>query len=114
MKEIKLSSKELFQYSNGISKEIQILENLPNHPNVVRYLFHEIGDDFCRIYFKQYQLCLYDEIQERKLNNNPFSFTEIHYILSQVCCGLKFLHTNHIIHRGLYIYYIYYILYLSY
>ena len=110
--------------------EVQFLENLPPHPNIVRYLFHTFDTDKgrARLFMTMYALSLRDEIVRRKagiggdvasgavwctccpkcchLEKGPavimsFDLIEAARILLDIAQGLGFLHTNKVLHRDL-------------
>lgn len=78
--------------------EIQLLELLPQHENISRYLFHEINNNRIRLFMTQYHGSLGSYIQHKK---NPFSPSEIWKICLDTIKGIEFLHNNGIIHRDL-------------
>ena len=100
MKLVPMTREEMQDRGNGISQEIEVLEQMPFHPNVVQYLFHQREEEAFRIFLKQYQYSLDKEITERRENKNPFTVQELLLILQDVSSGLHNLHANNIIHRG--------------
>lgn len=109
--------------------EVQFLENLPVHPNIVRYLFHTFDHEKgrARLFMTQYALSLRDEIVRRKLgignvasgmswcsccpkcshvqsgSSKPLGFTliEAARVLLDIAQGLTFLHSHSVLHRDL-------------
>lgn len=68
-----LSTSEMSQTSiESFSREIRLLELLPPHENIVRYLFHEVKDNFLRLFMTQYDCNLGQYIREMKSKMNPF------------------------------------------
>jgi serine/threonine protein kinase len=109
--------------------EVQFLETLPSHPNIVRYLFHHFDHEKgrARLFMTKYSSSLRDVIVRRSLGigdplsgvdwckccpkcthvhtlNAPplhFSLLEAASILLDIAQGVQFLHFNQILHRDL-------------
>ena len=94
MKEVNISGVEP-------TNEIAILSSLPPHPNVIRYLSHRSNADHTQLFLQQYSCTLSDTIRERKETNLPFTPQEILGALVDIAAGMKFLHSQHVIHRGM-------------
>ncbi len=107
------------------------LEQLPTHPNIVRYLFHTFDHEKgrARLFMTKYALSLRDEIVRRKAGVGDvaamqwacgccpkcatlkpgahalpplhFSVVEAAQILLDIAQGLYFLHFHQILHRDL-------------
>ena len=95
--------KEVQHFGRGSnnSSEIDILSSLPPHPNVIRYFCHRQSPDYTQLFLQQYSCTLSDIIQGRRAANAPFSPREILVALVDIAAGMKFLHSNKIIHRGM-------------
>ncbi|CAA9986571.1 NIMA related kinase 4, putative [Plasmodium knowlesi strain H] len=82
-------------------KEVELLSKL-NHPFIVKYIESYIEGDTLRIVMKH---CkggdLYHYIQNKKKQNTPIKETRILIWLTQILTALKFLHSNHILHRDM-------------
>eukprot|EP01121_Diplochlamys_sp_Union-15-3_P000088 TRINITY_DN10077_c0_g1_i1.p1 TRINITY_DN10077_c0_g1~~TRINITY_DN10077_c0_g1_i1.p1 ORF type:complete len:521 (-),score=79.42 TRINITY_DN10077_c0_g1_i1:15-1349(-) len=85
---------------NHFEREITILEQLPYHPNIVRYLFHERKTDKLRLYVSRYSSSL-RKVIGRKTEDDNFEMSEIAKICLEIATGLEFLHKHDIIHRDL-------------
>ena len=97
MKSIELSSVETIEQ---VEAEIRILESLPHHPNIVRYLFHHRSGGRLRLFMTKYHCTLADIVKEKVKEEEVFKFDEIISIITGIVKGMKFLHANSIIHRG--------------
>ncbi|SBS80326.1 serine/threonine-protein kinase NEK4, putative [Plasmodium ovale] len=82
-------------------KEVELLSKL-NHPFIVKYIESYIEGDTLRIVMKH---CkggdLYHYIQNKKKQNAPIKEKRILIWLTQILTALKFLHSNHILHRDM-------------
>ncbi|CRG93120.1 NIMA related kinase 4, putative [Plasmodium gallinaceum] len=82
-------------------KEVELLSKL-NHPFIVKYIESYIEGDTLRIIMKH---CkggdLYHYIQNKKKQNTPIKEKRILIWLTQILTALKFLHSNHILHRDM-------------
>ena len=82
-------------------KELKMLETLPGHQNVMRYLFHDTIDNALRIFTTRYDCTLQHILKQRKSSACPFLVSEIMQFGLEVVRGLIFLHENNIIHKNL-------------
>ncbi len=82
-------------------KEMKVLETLPSHQNVMRYLFHDTIDNALRIFTTRYDCTLQHILKQRKNSACPFLVSEIMQFGLEVVRGLIFLHENNIIHKGI-------------
>lgn len=82
-------------------KEVELLSKL-NHPFIVKHIESYIEGDTLRIVMKH---CkggdLYHYIQNKKKRNTPIKEKRILIWLTQILTALKFLHSNHILHRDM-------------
>ncbi|OQA15066.1 MAG: Serine/threonine-protein kinase PknB [bacterium ADurb.Bin363] len=92
------NSEEREKLKNFFEREIEILEKLGYHPNIVRYLTTFNNDDSAKKYviFEYPESKLSDQIKKKKIN-----FEAIETIVFDIIDGLEFLHSNNIIHRTL-------------
>ena len=92
--------KEANVYYDSDFNEMSILRSLPPHPNIVRYFFHRSNNECTQLFLQQYSGTLSDLIRQRRDSGLSFTPVEILAILTDIACGMKFLHSNKIIHRG--------------
>ena len=78
-----------------------MLETLPGHQNVMRYLFHDTIDNALRIFTTRYDCTLQHILKQRKSSACPFLVSEIMQFGLEVVRGLIFLHENNIIHKDI-------------
>jgi len=100
MKEVEIKKEDLTHPQN-ISKEIEVLNALPKHENLIQFMSYKRTEETFQIFLQQYHSSLDEIIAQRKANNNPFTPIEIVTILCDVISGLLMLHTNNIIHRDI-------------
>jgi len=89
----------------GLEREIELLEGLQYHPNIIRYLFHQKKGTKLRLYMTKYPASLGKIILERdkevEQKTEPFIPVEITKWCIDIATGLEFLKSNNIIHRDL-------------
>lgn len=96
-----LDTSHMSQYTiDGFLGEIQLLEFLPQHDNISRYLFHEISGSRIRLFMTQYHGSLGSFIQNRG-PDKPFQPIQIWRLCLDIIKGIEFLHGHGIIHRDL-------------
>ena len=94
--------KEIDLYQNQqILNESALMRKLPSHPNFVQYFAHRVEGSKLQIFLKQYTGTLRDLINERQESQELFSPEEILTILLDISAGLRFLHKEKVIHRGM-------------
>ena len=99
--------KEISQYDEDAINEIKILSNI-NHDNIIKYYESFTYTDKT---FNKEKLCIIMEyceygdlrkfINNHKVNNTKISEDKILQIISDICEGLKEIHSKNIIHRDL-------------
>lgn len=99
--------------ASHIEKEIQILESLPYHKNLVRYLFHEVTKSRIRLFMTRYQVVyvlglisrytttLSHILKTRRIEGRHFTLEEVVRYTLDMVKGLEVLHEHNIIHRDL-------------
>jgi len=90
----KISEKDRTQ----IEKEITTIEELPSHPNLIRYLFHTKEKNSLRIFTSRIPNSLREYLDQ--LTATPAAEI-IHKWLLDVVRGLEVLHKYNILHRDL-------------
>jgi len=83
----------------SFAAEIVLLEKIPFHKNVVRYLFHTKDDTTLRLFMTKYVGTLSRLISKKSNENGLFSISEVAKLTLDVATGLEVLHNLHIIHR---------------
>jgi len=82
-------------------REMDILYQLPPHPNIVRYLFHTtMGTDLC-LFMQLYSGTLREYLDIRRKENNYFAPEKITRMALEAAAGLQFLHQHGVIHRDI-------------
>jgi len=85
----------------AFSREIRLLELMPPHPNIVRYLFHEVKDNYLRLFMTQYDCSLGSYIRAMKESGERIPLKTIYRVLLDVIRGIEYLHSQNIMHRDL-------------
>eukprot|EP01094_Clydonella_sp_ATCC50884_P029183 TRINITY_DN9052_c0_g1_i1.p1 TRINITY_DN9052_c0_g1~~TRINITY_DN9052_c0_g1_i1.p1 ORF type:complete len:498 (-),score=169.99 TRINITY_DN9052_c0_g1_i1:197-1615(-) len=104
MKELSLSGCDTL---DQVEAEVRILESLPSHPNIVRYLFHHRTGSHLRLFMTKYDCTLSDVIKRRTdpayggHPENWFEVDELLNLFTGIVKGVQFLHSHCIIHRDL-------------
>eukprot|EP01102_Stenamoeba_stenopodia_P010732 TRINITY_DN3261_c0_g7_i1.p1 TRINITY_DN3261_c0_g7~~TRINITY_DN3261_c0_g7_i1.p1 ORF type:complete len:451 (-),score=125.75 TRINITY_DN3261_c0_g7_i1:102-1454(-) len=99
MKELDLEFMNEYE-KTAFEGEVRLLELLPQHPNIVRYLFHENKNKKLRLFMTRYSSTLAQELQANR-SKGRFQFSDCVKYALDIIKGLEFLHSNHIIHRDL-------------
>jgi len=100
MKELHLDESS----SGGIDSfmaEILLLERLPYHKNVVRYLFHTRSDTTLRLFMEQYAGSLSRLIVKKATEGTTFTQTEVAKFFLDMANGIEVLHGLKILHRDI-------------
>eukprot|EP01102_Stenamoeba_stenopodia_P002104 TRINITY_DN11865_c0_g1_i1.p1 TRINITY_DN11865_c0_g1~~TRINITY_DN11865_c0_g1_i1.p1 ORF type:complete len:952 (+),score=190.13 TRINITY_DN11865_c0_g1_i1:190-2856(+) len=80
-------------------REIAILERLPSHPNICRYLFHtELADRHLAVFMTEYETTLRSLLNRTKQHLTKPTLLKYSQDIIE---GLEFLHSNEVIHRDL-------------
>merc|ERR1712130_189109 len=91
------------QLKDGKTREIEILETVVPHPNVVTYHFYQREGNKLQIFMKLFQTSLDKIIEQRAATEPPTLFRplEIVTILLDVARGMYHLHKNKVFHRDI-------------
>jgi len=101
--------KEYFCHANDSTStkkllfEISLLENLPYHPNIIQYLYHEQREQSIQIFYASHGDSLRNFLQEYadENENSKLSLATIKAILLALCSGLSHLHSYRVVHNNL-------------
>ena len=87
---------------SGFIREVELLQNLPTHPNIVKYLFCDRNSPSrTRLFMQKYAGTLRNFLNmKRQRNNGFFEPEDIQRYLLDICAGINYLHQHTIIHRG--------------
>jgi len=85
----------------AFESEIALVESLPFHKNIVKYLYHDRTTTKLRLFMTRYSCNLKTVIDDRKAKNQFFSTVEIAMHSLDIIRGLEYLHKNSILHRDL-------------
>ena len=97
-----LDTSEMNQQTiDNFSREIRLLELLPPHENIVRYLFHDLKDDKLRLFMTHYNTSLGSYIRQQAADQRLIAVKTINRILLDIIKGIEYLHSQGIIHRDL-------------
>ncbi|KAG9035077.1 bifunctional endoribonuclease/protein kinase ire1 [Tulasnella sp. JGI-2019a] len=83
------------------SREVTLLQESDDHPNVIRYYFKENRDNFLYIALELCPASLADIVERPHLHSEISATFDPKRALSQVTLGLKHLHSLKIIHRDI-------------
>ena len=87
--------------SEFFEKEMALLYQMPNHPNIARYLFHrKLRGRYC-LFMSRYSGTLRDIIKQRLVTQDFLAPRYLVKIVHDIADGLAFLHSLNIIHRDL-------------
>ena len=79
--------------------EIFMLESLPPHKNLVRFLFHRKSEERIQIFMRRYEGTLDELLHQRKEKDEFFSLDEVARLALDVVRALEVLHDFKILHR---------------
>jgi serine/threonine protein kinase len=79
--------------------EVFLLESLPPHKNLVRFLFHHKGHASIRIFMCRYEITLDSFLKERRQRDEFFEQGEVARLALDIVRALEILHDYKIIHR---------------
>ena len=91
------------KFLDSIMREYDILKTL-NHPNIIKYKYYSINDDFCNIfmdYAKDGDLLSFFNKKIVTSDNYKFCGELFTNILKNIIDGMIYLHANDIIHMDL-------------
>merc|ERR1712054_352330 len=83
-----------------LENEAKILESLPPHPNIVRYICHTRSQKVLRLFMSIYDGTLRSVLDKHSSRGAFLSSAYLHSCMLQVALGLEFLHKHSVIHRG--------------
>ncbi|KAG8859750.1 bifunctional endoribonuclease/protein kinase ire1 [Tulasnella sp. 330] len=83
------------------SREVTLLQESDDHPNVIRYYFKENRDNFLYIALELCPASLADIVERPHLHSDISGSFDPKRALSQVTMGLKHLHSLKIVHRDI-------------
>jgi len=84
----------------SILNEVTVLEKLPYHKNLCRYLFHRMLPNSVQIFMRRYNTNLALELCRRADSGEPlFSPAEISRLALDIINGLTVLHSRKLLHR---------------
>lgn len=86
---------------DGFMAEILLLEKLPYHKNVVRYLFHTRSETSLRLFMTQYTGSLSKLISRRATDSSTFTQMEVARFFLDLVSGIEVLHGMKILHRDI-------------
>ncbi|AYV85517.1 MAG: hypothetical protein Satyrvirus21_1, partial [Satyrvirus sp.] len=102
MKEMDLVIMDLDTFHiENFKKEIKLMEKLPVHKNLVRYLFYTIDNTHIRLFMTLYDSSMSYILEQRSKLSKKFKPNDISRFLKDILSGLEILHENRIIHRDL-------------
>eukprot|EP00026_Physarum_polycephalum_P004554 Phypoly_transcript_04576.p1 GENE.Phypoly_transcript_04576~~Phypoly_transcript_04576.p1 ORF type:complete len:652 (+),score=90.89 Phypoly_transcript_04576:179-2134(+) len=85
----------------SFSAEILLLERIPYHKNIVRYLFHTRTESNIRLFMTKYTGTLSRLISKKSTEGGSFSQLDIARFVLDIISGLEALHNLNIVHRDL-------------
>jgi len=102
MKQLDISVADQIGLDN-FEKEIRILQKLPRHPNIVRFLCYDLdyAQGRLRLFMTRYSCTLRDVIREREESNTTLPLHALCTQAYDIACGLAFIHERNVIHRDL-------------
>lgn len=98
MKELKIENAKQSEI-DAFSAEIFMLESLPPHKNLVRFLFHEKGHDRIRIFMRRYEGTLDNWLADRRSRDEFLEIGDVARLVLDVVRALEILHDYKILHR---------------
>jgi serine/threonine protein kinase len=108
VKEFEIDSRDSLvrEQMGNFLQEIQVLEKLPPHNNIARYLYHEQTPTKIRLYLTKYATSLGERIRLRRENvengvGEYYSPQDLLVFSLDIVRGIEFLHKHKIIHRDL-------------
>ena len=89
------------KFATLAAREIKILQEVDDHPNVIRYYYQEQDANFVYITLELYSASLADIIERPAEHQDVFIAFDPKKALRQVTLGLHHLHALEIIHRDI-------------
>jgi PAS domain S-box-containing protein len=100
-KELSLTSMGSDPDITSFETEVSVIERLPSHPNIVRYLFHDLQPSKLRLFMTRYHGTLRGYIDTLRKPKGPWPYLLATRHLLRIANGLVFLHKHGIMHRDL-------------
>jgi serine/threonine protein kinase len=98
MKELKVANAKQSDI-DAFSAEVFLLESLPPHKNLVRFLFHQKTSDRIRVFMRRYEGTLDVYLRARKEKDEYLDVSDVARLSLDVVRALEILHDYKIIHR---------------
>jgi len=86
---------------DSFSAEIMLLERIPFHKNVVRYLFHTRTETTLRLFMTQYAGTLSRLVSKKASENSTFSQSDVARYFLDLTNAIELLHSMRILHRDI-------------
>ncbi len=98
MKELKIANAKQSDI-DAFMAEIFLLESLPPHKNLVRFLFHQKTSDRIRVFMRRYESTLDVYLKARREKDEYLDVSDVGRLALDVVRALEILHDYKVIHR---------------
>ncbi len=98
MKELKIANAKQSDI-DAFAAEVFLLESLPPHKNLVRFLFHQKTSDRIRVFMRRYESTLDVYLVARKAKDEYLEVGDVARLALDVVRALEILHDYKILHR---------------